>query len=109
MSSEAAWPRRLRASGPGSCTRGARQTFNECAACWHTSKGTLAQLDEWKQRHPKARPNRRSRQNCSEADLAEYRQICSNITPRGDVWRAAVLRGFSTVRRLQTTAGVQDR
>ncbi|MFE1076218.1 hypothetical protein ACFW5W_34065 [Streptomyces sp. NPDC058783] len=73
------------------------------AACWHTSKDALAQLDEWKQRHPKARPNHTTRQNCTEADLAHYRQICSTITHRGNIWRAAVLRGIHTAHRLQTT------
>ncbi len=75
------------------------------AACWHTSKNALAQLDEWKQHHPNARPNRHSHQNCTATDLAEYRQICSNIMHRGDVWRAAVLRGITTAHHLQTTAG----
>ncbi|MFF7046514.1 hypothetical protein ACIP4T_31960 [Streptomyces massasporeus] len=74
------------------------------AACWHTSKDALAQLEDWKQRHPKARPNHSTRRNCTEAELAEFQAIRSRITHRGDIWRAAVLQGLQTAYRLQPTA-----
>lgn len=68
------------------------------AACWHMSKEPKARLEEWKRRHPKARPSRASRPECDEAALEEYRQICAKIIHRGDVWRAAVLNGIDNSR-----------
>ncbi|MGW2447947.1 hypothetical protein [Streptomyces sp. NPDC001675] len=74
------------------------------AACWHTSKEARTLLDEWRERHPKACPNRTSRPGCDEASLAEYRQICAKIAHRGDVWRAAVLNGIGNARTAQGPA-----
>ncbi|MCK8438586.1 hypothetical protein G3I77_38045 [Streptomyces sp. D2-8] len=75
------------------------------AACWHTSKDARDQLEDWQQRHPKAHPTHSTRHNCTEAERAEFEAIRSRITHRGDIWRAAILRGLHTAYRLQTAAG----
>ncbi|MFC7924768.1 hypothetical protein [Streptomyces cinereoruber] len=67
------------------------------AGCWNTSKEAVGKLRDWKERHPKARPNRPSRPGCSPQALAEYQEYAAEVLTAGAIWREAVKRGLKRV------------
>ncbi|MFB7345002.1 hypothetical protein [Streptomyces hydrogenans] len=67
------------------------------AGCWNTSKEAVGKLRDWKERHPKARPNRPSRPGCSPQALEEYQYYAAKVLTTGEIWREAVKRGLKRV------------
>ncbi|MFJ4526502.1 hypothetical protein ACIP4Y_37295 [Streptomyces sp. NPDC088810] len=74
------------------------------AACWHTSRQALHELERWKARHPRARPTKPSRARCDAVALAEYQELRSKLNHRGDVWREAVASGIRIARTARDAA-----
>ncbi|MDJ0375787.1 hypothetical protein QMK19_41050 [Streptomyces sp. H10-C2] len=60
------------------------------AACWHTSADAIGKLRDWRDKHPDMLPTRPFRYPAEDAALAEYEELAAQVTPAGDIWRAAV-------------------
>ncbi|WP_405698550.1 hypothetical protein OG209_00115 [Streptomyces sp. NBC_01383] len=68
------------------------------AGCWITSKEAVGKLRDWKERHPKARPNHPTRPCCSAQTLAEYQHYATRVLTPGAIWRGAVARGLERMK-----------
>ncbi|MCZ4126182.1 hypothetical protein [Streptomyces sp. H39-S7] len=60
------------------------------AACWHTSADAIGKLRDWRDKHPDMLPTKPVRYPAEDAALAEYEELAAQVTPAGDIWRAAV-------------------
>ncbi|MCZ4126155.1 hypothetical protein [Streptomyces sp. H39-S7] len=77
------------------------------AACWHTSEDTIGKLPDWRDKHPDMLPTKAFRHTSEDEALAEYEELAAQVTPAGDIWRAAVQRGIAAapvIRERQAVA-----
>lgn len=65
------------------------------AACWHTSAKSIAELRDWRDRHPGIVPPRwLTSPDGVKGPLAEYARLAQKVTTVGDVWRGGLERGI---------------
>ena len=67
------------------------------SACWHTSAEPIAQLRDWRDRHPDALPTRAFRSRREDQALDEYQRLAAQVTTAGEIWRAGIKRGLKDV------------
>ncbi|WP_077063822.1 hypothetical protein [Streptomyces sp. MP131-18] len=67
------------------------------SACWHTSAEPIAQLRDWRDRHPDALPTRAFRSRGEDQALDEYQRLAAQVTTAGEIWRAGIKRGLMDV------------
>ncbi|NEA60382.1 hypothetical protein G3I60_41025 [Streptomyces sp. SID13666] len=60
------------------------------AACRHTSEDAIGRLRDWRDKHPDMLPTKPFRYPAEDAALVEYEELAAQVTPAGDIWRAAV-------------------
>jgi hypothetical protein len=90
-SPQGSWPEQLTVALP------ADLVVTAYTGCWDVSKEAVGKLRDWKERHPKASPNRPSRPGCSPQALAEYQYYAAKVLTPGVIWREAVTRGLKRV------------
>jgi hypothetical protein len=74
------------------------------AACWHTSVGAIAELRDWRDRHPDALPTRAFRSEREDQALADYERLARQVTTAGEIWRAGIRRALDDI-----TPAIQER
>lgn len=62
------------------------------SACSHTSEDAIGRLRDWRDEHPDILPTKPFRYPEEDAALAEYERLAAQVTPAGEIWRAAVQR-----------------